>query len=200
MQQPMKSIVDRIDEILPQTQCRRCHFDGCRPYAEAIAEGVADINQCPPGGETAIGLLAELLRVDRKPLNPAHGREEPLRIAVIIENDCIGCAKCIEACPVDAIVGAQKLMHTVIKSLCTGCELCIPPCPVDCIELDPVDPPDPRFGSANSVVYREFANASRIRFEARNMRLERQRQQEAAGQQRKRAALLLLKASRAQSR
>ena len=193
----MKSIVDRIDEILPQTQCRRCHFDGCRPYAEAIAEGVADINQCPPGGETAIGLLAELLRVDRKPLNPAHGREEPLRIAVIIENDCIGCAKCIEACPVDAIVGAQKLMHTVIESLCTGCELCIPPCPVDCIELDPVNP---RFGSANSVAYREFANASRIRFEARNMRLERQRQQEAAGQQRKRAALLRLKASRAQSR
>jgi len=199
MQPPMKPIVDTIDEILPQTQCRRCHFDGCRPYAEAIAEGVADINQCPPGGATAIGLLAELLGVDPKPLNPAHGREEPLRIAVIVENDCIGCAKCIEACPVDAIVGAQKQMHTVIEAFCTGCELCIPPCPVDCIELDPVDPNDPRFGSANSAASREFSNASRIRFEARNIRLERQRQQEAAGQQRKRAALLRLKASRGTS-
>jgi electron transport complex protein RnfB len=200
MEPPMKSIVDRIDEILPQTQCRQCHFDGCRPYAEAIAEGGADINQCPPGGETGIGLLAELLEVDPKPLNPAYGREEPLRIAVIVENDCIGCAKCIEACPVDAIVGAQKQTHTVIEGFCTGCELCLPPCPVDCIDLNSVEPGDARFGSTNSAAYREFATASRVRFEARNIRLERQRQQEAAGQQRKRAALLRLKASRAQSR
>ncbi len=133
-------MIDRIEAILPQTQCGQCNYPGCRPYAEAIARGEADINQCPPGGEAGIRALAELLGVEPKPLNAEHGEEKPKRVALIIEDDCIGCTKCIQACPVDAIVGAPKLMHTVIAELCTGCELCLPPCPVDCIEMRPVKP------------------------------------------------------------
>jgi len=136
-------IVEQIDELLPQTQCGQCGYPGCRPYAEAIAAEHADINQCPPGGEAGVRALATLLGREPKPLNPEHGAEAPKKLALIIEADCIGCTKCIQACPVDAIIGAPKLMHTVIDELCTGCELCLPPCPVDCIEL--VDPPgDPR--------------------------------------------------------
>jgi electron transport complex protein RnfB len=128
-------IVDQIDAILPQTQCGQCTYPGCRPYAEAIAAGEADINQCPPGGETTIQSLAELLGVDPKPLNAEHGVHKEKRIAIIDEQVCIGCTLCIQACPVDAILGAAKQMHTVIESECTGCELCIPPCPVDCISM-----------------------------------------------------------------
>ncbi len=128
-------VADQIDALLPQTQCAQCGFPGCRPYAEAIAAGEADINQCPPGGEAGIAALADLLGREPKPLNPDNGVEKPRTVAVIVEPDCIGCTLCIQACPVDAIVGAPKQMHTVIEAECTGCDLCLPPCPVDCIEM-----------------------------------------------------------------
>lgn len=128
-------LVQKIDAILPQTQCGQCTYAGCRPYAEAIANGEADINQCPPGGESTIIALADLLGRDAKPLNPEHGVEKPKRVAIIREEICIGCTLCIQACPVDAILGAAKQMHTVIESECTGCDLCLPPCPVECIDM-----------------------------------------------------------------
>ena len=131
-------IVDQIDSLLPQTQCGQCGFAGCRPYAEAIASGEADINQCPPGGEAGIEVLAELLGVDPKPLNAEHGEHTGKRVTVIDEQTCIGCTLCIQTCPVDAILNAAKQMHTVIESECTGCDLCVPPCPVDCIEMVPL--------------------------------------------------------------
>jgi electron transport complex protein RnfB len=130
--------VNQINAILPQTQCGQCGYNGCKPYAEAIAAGTADINQCPPGGDEGIFELATLLGIAPKPLNPEFGTHKVRQVAFIVEEDCIGCVKCIAACPVDAIVGAAKLMHTVIAAECTGCELCIAPCPVDCIELKPV--------------------------------------------------------------
>ena len=128
-------VIDRIDQLLPQTQCGQCGFPGCRPYAEAIASGKAEINQCPPGGVAAIRALADLL--GRKPmqLNPENGVEKPPAVALIDEAVCIGCTLCIQACPVDAILGASKQMHTVIADECTGCELCLPPCPVNCIDM-----------------------------------------------------------------
>jgi len=132
-------VVDRIDALLPQTQCGQCSFPGCRPYAEAIANEEADINQCPPGGEAGIRALADLLGREAKPLNPENGEEKPKTVVVIDEQRCIGCTLCIQACPVDAIVGAAKLMHTVIESECTGCDLCLPPCPVDCIDIIEVE-------------------------------------------------------------
>lgn len=134
-------VVDRIDALLPQTQCGQCTYAGCRPYAEAIAAGEADINQCPPGGEVTIQALADLLGQDPKPLNPEHGEHKEKTVVVIDENVCIGCTLCIQACPVDAILGAAKMMHTVIESECTGCDLCLPPCPVDCIEMVVQPPP-----------------------------------------------------------
>ena len=127
-------IVDQIDEILPQTQCGQCGYPGCRPYAEAIANG-DDINKCPPGGEATIKQLADLMGVEAKPLDSAHGEEDVKKVAVIREDECIGCTKCIQACPVDAILGAAKQMHTVIEHECTGCDLCVEPCPVDCIDM-----------------------------------------------------------------
>ena len=120
-------MVERINRLLPQTQCGQCNFAGCKPYAEAIAAGVADINQCPPGGDAGVRALARLLGRDPKPLNPENGVEKPPVVALVREAECIGCTKCIQACPVDAIIGAPKLMHTVLADLCTGCELCIPP-------------------------------------------------------------------------
>ncbi len=133
-------LVDKIDALLPQTQCGQCTYPGCRPYATAIANGEADINQCPPGGETTIIALADLLGRDAKPLNPENGIEEDIKTVVVIDEEiCIGCTLCIQACPVDAILGAAKQMHTVIAEECTGCDLCIPPCPVDCIDVVPVD-------------------------------------------------------------
>jgi len=128
-------IVDQIDKILPQTQCGQCSFAGCRPYAEAIAAGEVDINRCPPGGESTIQALADLLDVEPKPLDEECGVEKPKMLAVIDEQRCIGCTLCIQACPVDAILGAAKHMHTVIADECTGCELCLEPCPVDCIDM-----------------------------------------------------------------
>lgn len=129
-------IADQINAILPQTQCGQCGFPGCRPYAEAIAGGEA-INKCPPGGEATIQALADLLDVEAPPLDEEHGEEKAKAVAFIREDECIGCTKCVQACPVDAILGAAKQMHTVIASECTGCDLCVEPCPVDCIDMLP---------------------------------------------------------------
>ncbi len=163
----MSPLVRRLDALLPQTQCTKCSYPACRPYAEAMAAGEADINQCPPGGEPTIAELAAALGREAKPLNPANGAYRAPQVAVIDEAICIGCRKCIVACPVDAIVGAPKLMHTVIASWCTGCELCLPPCPVDCIALVPVaDLPQ--------------ADLSRARHEARSARLARDEREHAS--------------------
>ncbi len=155
------TLAGRIDGLLPQTQCTRCGYDGCRPYAEAVAANAADIDRCPPGGEAGIVHLATLLGRAAKPLSPEVGAAQEPQVAIIDEAACIGCTKCIQACPVDAIVGASKRMHTVIASHCTGCELCLPPCPVDCIALAPVSAFPP-------------ADASRARHRRRNARLERE--------------------------
>lgn len=160
------SLADRIDALLPQTQCEQCGFHGCRPYAEAIARGEASINQCPPGGAAGIARLAALLQQPELPLDPMHGIEKPRMLARILEADCIGCTKCIQACPVDAIVGAAKLMHTVIADDCTGCELCVPACPVDCIALAPM----PLAHLANPA----HADAARMHFQRREARLARE--------------------------
>ena len=155
----------RLDALLPQTQCRQCGYAGCRPYAEAIAEGRAGINQCPPGGEEGARELAELAGIDYRPIDRRFGEPKPPAVAIIDESRCIGCTLCIEACPVDAIVGASKLMHTVLAQACTGCELCIAPCPVDCIHLQPIaalPTPDAR---------RDAATRARLRFERHNERL-----------------------------
>jgi electron transport complex protein RnfB len=129
--------VEDIDALLPQTQCTRCGYAGCRPYAQAIATGAAPLNQCPPGGAVTIGALATLLDRPALPLNPANGTEGPPLVAQIDEEACIGCVRCLPPCPVDAIIGARRQMHTVVLALCTGCELCIAPCPVDCIVMVP---------------------------------------------------------------
>ncbi|NKB31527.1 MAG: electron transport complex subunit RsxB [Pseudomonadales bacterium] len=129
-----KSFIDKINRCLPQTQCGQCGYEGCRPYAKAIANGDA-INRCPPGGNETILKLAQLANEPLARLDPAHGNIAPLLVAVIREDECIGCTKCIVACPVDAIIGGPKLMHTVIESECTGCDLCVDPCPVDCIDM-----------------------------------------------------------------
>ncbi len=156
----MTSLADRLDALLPQTQCTQCGFAGCRPYAEALAAGEADVNQCPPGGEAGIAALAVVLARPVRPLDPARGPFRPPQVAVIDEAACIGCTKCIQACPVDAIVGSAQRMHTVIASWCTGCELCLPPCPVDCIVLAPV-------------AARPEKDVSRARHQQRNARLAR---------------------------
>ncbi|MDB5975224.1 MAG: RnfABCDGE type electron transport complex subunit [Nevskia sp.] len=167
----------RIDALLPQTQCTRCGYDGCKPYAEAVAAGAADINQCPPGGSATISALAQLLGVSPKPLNPENGLETEIAvIAVIDETRCIGCFKCVLACPVDAIVGAAKLMHTVIAAECSGCELCIPPCPVDCIVMAPRPTELPRPAA--------MAGPWRQRHAARKARLGREQQARAAARRR----------------
>jgi len=163
--EPAPDVVARIDALLPQTQCTRCGYPGCRPYAAAIASGAAEINQCPPGGAATIQLLAEFLGRETMPLNPENGVESPPRVAWIDEARCIGCARCLAPCPVDAILGASKYMHTVLAERCTGCELCIAPCPVDCIEMRPV--PEPA-GPPNQ------ASINRARYEAHAERLLRQ--------------------------
>ena len=171
----MPTLADHIDALLPQTQCTRCGYQGCRPYAEAIATGAADINQCPPGGAAGIVKLADLLATRPKPLNPANGVEKPLEVAVIDEERCIGCTLCIQACPVDAILGAPKQMHTILDSWCTGCELCIAPCPVDCIAMVKVVP-ERAWTDADAALARQ-------RYYARNDRLasdKREREQKLA--------------------
>jgi electron transport complex protein RnfB len=157
------ALASAIDALLPQTQCTRCGYPACLDYAHAIARGDADINQCPPGGAAGIEALAALLGRAPKPLNPVNGVEQPRTIAVIDEEVCIGCTKCILACPVDAIAGAAKMMHTVIVEECTGCELCIPPCPVDCIAMAPAEN-----GAADRAPH------YRARYEARQARLVRE--------------------------
>jgi electron transport complex protein RnfB len=137
-QLPEELLTERIDQLLPQTQCGQCGYAGCKPYALAIARNEADIDQCPPGGAAGVRALASLLGREAKPVNPKNGVEKPKVVALIREDECIGCTKCIQACPVDAIIGGPKLMHTVLADLCTGCELCVPPCPVDCIDLLPL--------------------------------------------------------------
>jgi electron transport complex protein RnfB len=168
----MTTLADRIDALLPQTQCTKCGFTGCRPYAEAMAADEADINRCPPGGAAGIVKLALLLGREVKPLDPARGTEGPRRVALIDEAQCIGCTLCIQACPVDAIVGAPKLMHTVIAGLCTGCDLCLPPCPVDCISMPPAPPAIAGWDDAK-------ADAARMRYGFRNARLAREQHERA---------------------
>jgi electron transport complex protein RnfB len=126
-------LVERLDRLLPQTQCGQCGFAGCRPYAEAMARGEADIDRCPPGGDAGARALARVLGVPARPYDRSRGTQQPAHTVRIVEADCIGCTKCIQACPVDAIVGGPKHMHTVLEPLCTGCDLCLPACPVDCI-------------------------------------------------------------------
>ena len=133
----MSDLAERLDRLLPQTQCGQCGFDGCRPYARAIARGEAGVDRCPPGGDAGAHALARLLGVAPVPYDRTRGAHKPPQVALVVEEGCIGCTKCILACPVDAIVGAGKYMHVVIEPLCTGCELCVPACPVDCIELVP---------------------------------------------------------------
>jgi Na+-translocating ferredoxin:NAD+ oxidoreductase subunit B len=133
-----RTFADRIEDLLPQTQCTKCGYDGCRPYAEAVAAGTANYNQCPPGGVAGVARLASLLGKPVIPINPVNGVERPRPVAFIDESLCIGCTLCMQACPVDAIVGAPKQMHTIVKDQCTGCDLCVAPCPVDCIAMIPV--------------------------------------------------------------
>jgi H+/Na+-translocating ferredoxin:NAD+ oxidoreductase subunit B len=161
-----RALSARIDAVLPQTQCTKCGYAGCTPYAEAIATGRAGINQCPPGGAAGIARLARLTARPAVALNPANGVEGPLRVARIDEALCIGCTLCIQACPVDAIVGAAKRMHTVLAARCTGCDLCVAPCPMDCIAMLPGEPPRPWSD--------DDALAARARFEARKRRLVRE--------------------------
>ncbi len=159
----MMSLADRLDAALPQTQCTRCGYADCRAYAEAMAAGGADIDQCPPGGQAGVARLAAVLGVAKKPLNPQFGVEIAVElVARVIEADCIGCTKCIQACPVDAIVGGPNLMHTIITAECTGCELCVPPCPVDCIEMVEAPALPAPFFRAQHSLQRYQARATRL--------------------------------------
>ncbi|MGV3498852.1 MAG: electron transport complex subunit RsxB [Hydrogenophaga sp.] len=167
----MNELARRIDAALPQTQCQRCGYPDCAQYAQAIADGAAEINQCPPGGVEGVQRLARLTGRPALPLNPTHGIEGPVTVAVIDEDWCIGCTLCIKACPTDAIVGANKRMHTVIEPYCTGCELCIPVCPVDCISLDNVS--GERTGWAGWSP--QLAAQGKARYEARQIRLAREK-------------------------
>jgi len=162
---------DRIEDLLPQTQCRQCGYAGCRPYAEAIAGGEAAINRCPPGGDDVVRALAQLTGAPPLPLDPACGAARPPAVAVIAEPACIGCALCLQTCPVDAIAGAAKWMHTVIADECSGCGLCLPACPVDCIEMVAT-------GAAMTPAERaRRADQYRRRHAARQSRLEREREE-----------------------
>jgi Na+-translocating ferredoxin:NAD+ oxidoreductase subunit B len=164
------SLVDRIDAALPQTQCTRCGYPDCRAYAQAVASGKAPINQCPPGGDEGIRRLAQLTGQAMLPLNPEHGIDGPLTVAIIDEHWCIGCTLCLDACPTDAIVGTNKRMHTVIEPWCTGCELCIPACPVDCIGLEPVSGTRTGWDAWTA----EQAQTAKTRYHSRQQRLLRE--------------------------
>ena len=156
-------LAERIDALLPQTQCRRCGFDGCRPYAEALARGETALNRCPPGGQEVIAQLAALLGQPQLPLDPDCGHEGPQLVALIDEAACIGCARCLDDCPTDAIVGARKRMHTVIAGDCSGCELCLPCCPVDCIHMVAVPEFTKPGRSVRAAHYRELYDSRRAR-------------------------------------
>jgi electron transport complex protein RnfB len=166
-----KTLADLIEDVLPQTQCTKCGYPACRPYAEAIAEGSAGINQCPPGGLEGVRRISALTGRPVIPINPANGVERPRPVAFIDEQLCIGCTLCIQACPVDAILGAAKQMHTILPSLCTGCDLCVAPCPVDCIVMAPVT--EERTGW--DAWSQPQADAARERHDFRTERLQRER-------------------------
>lgn len=180
------ALADRLEALLPQTQCTKCGFDGCRPYAEAMARGDAACNRCPPGGAEGIVRLSSALGVAPQPLDPARGVEQPRAVARIDETLCIGCTLCIQACPVDAIVGAPKQMHTVLADWCTGCDLCVAPCPVDCIAMIPVT--GARTGWA--AWSQPQADAAHDRYAARRVRLVREREENDARLAAKAAAKL----------
>lgn len=167
-----KPLADRIEDVLPQTQCTKCGYAGCRPYAEAIAAGEAEINQCPPGGAEGIVRLSSVTGRKVIPLNPVNGFERPRAVAFIDEALCIGCTLCIQACPVDAIMGAAKQMHTIIPELCTGCDLCVTPCPVDCIVMYPVTET-----TGWDAWSQADADGARSRHDFRNARLKREREE-----------------------
>ncbi len=173
---PAPSLADQLEALLPQTQCTKCGYPACRPYAEAMANGSASHNQCPPGGDTGISRLAALLGKPFIPLNPAHGVARNRSVAWIDETLCIGCTLCIQACPVDAIIGAPKQMHTVWPEWCTGCDLCVAPCPVDCIHMLEVTPGKTGWDTWTQ----EQADAARRRYEDRTLRLEKERQEKEA--------------------
>lgn len=180
------SLADQIEDLLPQTQCTKCGYPACRPYADAIASGEAAHNQCPPGGAEGIARLSQLLGKPVIPLNPVNGVERSRQLAVIDEKVCIGCTLCIQACPVDAIVGAAKQMHTVVSDLCTGCELCVAPCPVDCIDMVEATPGKTGWDAWTQ----EQANAARDRHDFRAFRLQREKQENDARLAAKAAAKL----------
>ena len=183
-------LADRIDDLLPQTQCTRCGYAGCRPYAEAIADGAAGIDRCPPGGEATIARLAQLLQSAAPPLDTSRGQPGPLLVARIDEAACIGCTLCIQACPVDAIIGAQKRMHGVLSTLCSGCELCVAPCPVDCIAMVP----------AGREWRADDAMAARARHAARTRRLASAAAVERVHEARRRQAAIAAAIARARAR
>jgi electron transport complex protein RnfB len=165
-----KTLADILEDLLPQTQCTKCGYPACRPYAEAMAAGEAEINQCPPGGIEGVQRLAAATGRTVIPINPVNGVERPRPVAFIDESLCIGCTLCIQACPVDAILGASKQMHTILPDLCTGCDLCVAPCPVDCIAMAPVTTT-----TGWDAWSQQDADAARARHDARTRRLERER-------------------------
>lgn len=172
----MSSLANRIHDALPQTQCTRCGYPDCKAYAQAIAVDQAPINQCPPGGTEGVAILARLTGRPNLPLNPDHGAEGPMTVAVIDEAWCIGCTLCIKACPTDAILGSNKVMHTVIESACTGCDLCLPVCPVDCIEMVPISGDKTGWAAWSDAL----ATQARQRYESRQIRLGLEEREHAA--------------------
>lgn len=168
-----KSLADQLEDLLPQTQCTKCGYPACRPYAEAMADGSANYNQCPPGGIEGVARLAKVLGKKVIPINPVNGVERPRPVAFIDEAICIGCTLCIQACPVDAIVGAAKQMHTIVTDLCTGCDLCVAPCPVDCIAMIEVTPGKTGWDAWSQAQ----ADAARERHDFRRARLQREKEE-----------------------
>lgn len=168
-----KSLADQLEDLLPQTQCTKCGYPACRPYAEAMADGSASYNQCPPGGIEGVARLAKALGKKVIPINPVNGVERPRPVAFIDEAICIGCTLCIQACPVDAIVGAAKQMHTIVTELCTGCDLCVAPCPVDCIAMVEVTPGKTGWDAWSQAQ----ADAARERHDFRSARLQREKEE-----------------------
>lgn len=181
-----KSLADQLEDLLPQTQCTKCGYPACRPYAEAMADGSASYNQCPPGGIEGVARLAHLLGKPVIPINPVNGVERPRPVAVIDESLCIGCTLCIQACPVDAIVGAAKQMHTIVYDLCTGCDLCVAPCPVDCIAMVEVTPGKTGWDAWSQ----EQADKARALHDFRSLRLQREKEENNARLAAKAAAKL----------